>query len=134
MHDLLIEDARIVDGTGAPAVRGSLCVRDGRIAAIHREPHPGEAAAERIDAGGLVLAPGFPLALAARADAEVRRWFLSTADDGEARAREAVAAALDGADFLAETHLAAARLDVNGGHFGRAARHLDRFLPAGGDQ
>jgi len=59
MHDLIIEDARIIDGTGAPAFHGSLCVRDGAIVAIHRQARTGEAAAERIDAGGLVLAPGF---------------------------------------------------------------------------
>jgi N-acyl-D-amino-acid deacylase len=59
MYDLIIEDARIVDGTGAPAFVGSLCVRDGVIVAIHRRARTGEAAAERIDAGGLVLAPGF---------------------------------------------------------------------------
>jgi N-acyl-D-aspartate/D-glutamate deacylase len=59
MYDLIIEDARIVDGTGAPAFAGSLCVREGVIEAIHRRTRTGEACAERIDAGGLVLAPGF---------------------------------------------------------------------------
>jgi len=59
MYDLIIEDARIVDGTGADSFAGSLCVRNGMIEAIHRQPRTGEAAAERIDAGGLVLAPGF---------------------------------------------------------------------------
>ena len=37
----------------------SLCIHDGAIVAIHRRARTGEAAAERIDAGGLVLAPGF---------------------------------------------------------------------------
>ena len=34
MYDLLIENARIVDGTGAPAYSGSLAVKDGRIVAM----------------------------------------------------------------------------------------------------
>ena len=57
MHDLLIEDARIVDGTGAPARRGSVAVTAGRITAVGIEA--GEAARERLNARGLVLAPGF---------------------------------------------------------------------------
>ncbi|HCO44336.1 MAG TPA: amidohydrolase, partial [Gammaproteobacteria bacterium] len=57
MYDLLIENARIVDGTGAPAFPGGLAVKDGRIVALGQVP-AGEAA-ERIDAAGQVLAPGF---------------------------------------------------------------------------
>jgi len=57
MFDLLIENARICDGTGAPSTMGSLAVKDGRIAAIG--PLKGEAAFEKIDALGAVLAPGF---------------------------------------------------------------------------
>ena len=54
--DLLITNARIIDGTGAPAVTGSVAVRDGRIAGVGRVSG---AAARTIDAHGLVLAPGF---------------------------------------------------------------------------
>jgi len=57
MHDLVIDDARIVDGTGAPARHGSLAVKDGRVVEVGGAT--GQAAAERIDAGGLALAPGF---------------------------------------------------------------------------
>ena len=55
---LLIENARIVDGAGSPEYRGSLRVVDGRIAAVgpEVEPVPGD---DLLDAGGLVLAPGF---------------------------------------------------------------------------
>jgi N-acyl-D-aspartate/D-glutamate deacylase len=59
MHDLSIENARIVDGTGAPAFHGSLAASGGRITELSRTPRPGAAARERIDAEGLVLAPGF---------------------------------------------------------------------------
>ena len=54
--DLLITNARIVDGTGAPAVTGSVGVWNGRIAAIGTVAGP---ATRTIDAHGLVLAPGF---------------------------------------------------------------------------
>jgi N-acyl-D-amino-acid deacylase len=54
--DLLITNARIVDGTGSPAVAGSVAVRDGRIAGVGRVSG---AAARTIDAHGLVVAPGF---------------------------------------------------------------------------
>jgi N-acyl-D-aspartate/D-glutamate deacylase len=55
MNDLVIENARIVDGLGTPARAGSLAVKDGRIAAVGNDVGP---ARERIDADGLVLAPG----------------------------------------------------------------------------
>jgi len=55
MHDLVIENARIVDGLGAPARAGALAVKDGRIAEIGDKVG---AARERVDAQGLVLAPG----------------------------------------------------------------------------
>jgi N-acyl-D-amino-acid deacylase len=55
MHDLLIRDAWLVDGTGAPGRRASVAVSDGRIAAVGS----GLGAARQIVAGdGLVLAPG----------------------------------------------------------------------------
>ena len=56
MHDLKITNAKIVDGTGAPAYQGELAVKDGRIAEIGETV--GEAVAT-IDANGLVLSPGF---------------------------------------------------------------------------
>ena len=54
--DLLITNARIVDGTGGPSITGSVAVRDGRIAGVGRVTGP---AARTINAGGKVLAPGF---------------------------------------------------------------------------
>jgi len=54
--DLLIRDAEIVDGTGAPARHGAVGVRDGRIAAIGDIDEP---AAKTVDAQGQTLAPGF---------------------------------------------------------------------------
>ena len=57
VHDLVIANARIVDGTGAPARDGALAVRDCRISAIGAADDLGPAR-ERVDAEGLVLAPG----------------------------------------------------------------------------
>ena len=56
MLDLLIRDAEIVDGTGAPARHGDVGVRDGRIVAVGDVD---ELAAKSVDAQGQTLAPGF---------------------------------------------------------------------------
>ena len=56
-YDVLIRNARIVDGSGNPWRRADLAVKDGRIAALGRIP---EATATRtIDAHQRILAPGF---------------------------------------------------------------------------
>lgn len=54
--DLLITNARIADGTGAPLIEGSVAVKDGRIAAVGRVSG---AATTEVDAGGRIVAPGF---------------------------------------------------------------------------
>jgi N-acyl-D-aspartate/D-glutamate deacylase len=56
MHDLVIADARIVDGTGGPSRHGSIAVKDGRIVEVGGAP--GQAARERLTAGGRAVAPG----------------------------------------------------------------------------
>ena len=55
--DLVITNARIIDGTGAPARTGDVGIRDGRIVRIGAIP--ANDARERLNAAGLVLAPGF---------------------------------------------------------------------------
>ncbi|WP_328397053.1 D-aminoacylase [Streptomyces sp. NBC_00390] len=57
--DLVIRDARIVDGTGSPSYRADVRIRDGRIAAIRREGEPALFGARTLDAHGLALSPGF---------------------------------------------------------------------------
>ena len=62
MHDLIIRNATVVDGTGAPARAGDVAITGGRIDTVTA---PGaslparRAPPEEIDAGGLVAAPGF---------------------------------------------------------------------------
>lgn len=56
MSDLVIRDAVLVDGTGAPAYRGDLAVTDGRIEALGTVSGTGT---REIDAAGMALAPGF---------------------------------------------------------------------------
>lgn len=57
--DLLVENSRIVDGTGTPWFRGAIGVNDGKISHILRERNHGFDAAIRIDADESVLCPGF---------------------------------------------------------------------------
>jgi N-acyl-D-aspartate/D-glutamate deacylase len=56
MHDLLIRNARIVDGTGGESFRGSIAVQDGRISYIGPDAPDARAT---IDARGRIVAPGF---------------------------------------------------------------------------
>lgn len=56
-YDILIMNARIVDGTGAPWFVGDIGIRGDRIAAIG-DLHTATAE-KRIDAAGLVASPGF---------------------------------------------------------------------------
>lgn len=55
--DLIITRGRIVDGTGNPWFVADLAVKDGRIASLGHIA--ADRAARTIDAGGLIVAPGF---------------------------------------------------------------------------
>lgn len=57
MLDLLIQNARIVDGTGMPAYYSHVGIREGKIAVI--APVIQEPAKQVMDAKGLTLTPGF---------------------------------------------------------------------------
>jgi N-acyl-D-amino-acid deacylase len=55
LHDLVIRDALLLDGTGSPPRRGALAVSQDRITAVGEVEGK---ASETIDAGGLALMPG----------------------------------------------------------------------------
>jgi N-acyl-D-amino-acid deacylase len=56
-YDLIIRNARVVDGTGNPWYRADVGVRNGKIAVMGDLSH--EAAKRTIDAKERVVAPGF---------------------------------------------------------------------------
>jgi N-acyl-D-aspartate/D-glutamate deacylase len=56
MLDVLIRGGSVVDGTGSPARRADVGIRDGRIVAVGDVR---DDAGETVDAGDLVVAPGF---------------------------------------------------------------------------
>ena len=59
-YDILIKNAKIIDGSAAPWFMGDVAVADGRIAAVGKLSPAAEADASRvIDASGKILAPGF---------------------------------------------------------------------------
>ena len=55
--DLIITDGHVIDGTGSPWYTADVGIRGGRIAAIGKFRNA--AAKQRVDATGLVVAPGF---------------------------------------------------------------------------
>jgi N-acyl-D-aspartate/D-glutamate deacylase len=55
-YDIVIKGGTIVDGTGAPGFRADVAIANGQIAEIGRVTESGR---DTIDAGGLVVAPGF---------------------------------------------------------------------------
>ncbi len=56
MHDLVIRNGTIIDGTGADRVIGDVAIDDGKIAAVGVVAESGQ---REIDATGLLVTPGF---------------------------------------------------------------------------
>ena len=90
-YDILITNARILDGSGAPAVSGDVAIVGRRIARVSTEPLPRDSALRVIDAKGRVLAPGF-IDMHAHLDPLLRM------PDAESAARQGVTLALGGPD------------------------------------
>lgn len=57
MYDILIQNGHVIDGTGSPAIKAQVAVKDGKIVKIARQIC-GEAQTV-IDAAGKVITPGF---------------------------------------------------------------------------
>ena len=57
MHDIVIRNAEVIDGTGKPANRSDVAVDEGRIAEVGDLSR--SSAKHVIDAKGLAVAPGF---------------------------------------------------------------------------
>jgi N-acyl-D-amino-acid deacylase len=55
-YDILIRGGSILDGTGSPWFKGDVAIRDGRIKKVG---HVAGGARKTVDAGGMVVAPGF---------------------------------------------------------------------------
>jgi len=58
-QNVVITNARIIDGTGKVIERGSLVARDGRIVSVGEGAAPSEKGAARIDARGMTIMPAF---------------------------------------------------------------------------
>ena len=56
MLDLVVRNARVYDGSGAPGYAGEVGIHQGRIVRVGRVPEQGH---KEIDARGLAVAPGF---------------------------------------------------------------------------
>ena len=88
-QDLVISNARILDGTGTVTASGSIVVRDGRIAAVGANASGAAANAVRIDAGGRTVMPGFIDAHRHIIQGDPARWL---AEQSAANMREYLAA------------------------------------------
>ena len=58
-QNLVITNARILDGRGGSIARGSVVVRDGKIVSVAQGAAPTQAGARVIDAKGMTVMPGF---------------------------------------------------------------------------
>jgi imidazolonepropionase-like amidohydrolase len=83
-QDLVITNAHILDGTGNAIERGTVVVRDGRIAAVGANISGAPANAVRIDAGGRTVMPGFIDAHRHIVQGDPSRW-LAEQSEGDMR-------------------------------------------------
>jgi N-acyl-D-amino-acid deacylase len=57
IHDLVIRNGQVIDGTGAPAIKSDIAVSNGKIVAV--ETTITATAKQEIDATGMIVTPGF---------------------------------------------------------------------------
>ena len=121
-YDLVLENARVVDGTGAPWFRADVGVRGDRIAAVG-DLH-GAPAGQRIDVHDHVLAPGFidllgqselTLLVDPRGESKIRQGVTSElTGEGVSVAPMTPALAAEARDWLTLHHLGVDWTDLSG--------------------
>ena len=77
-QNLVIVNARVVDGKGGVIERGSVAVRDGKIASVTAGAPASTAGAQRIDAQGRTLMPGFIDAHRHIVNGDAKEWLTKT--------------------------------------------------------
>ncbi len=105
-QDLVISNGRILDGTGSTLERGTIVVRDGRIAAVGSTASGASPNAVRIDAGGRTVMPGFIDAHRHIVQGDPARWLAEQSADNMREYLEAgfttVFSAIDPLDQILE--------------------------------
>jgi len=114
MFDLVIRNAKVIDGTGAGAIRGDVAIRGGRIAIIG-DIDDDVGAARTIDAAGRVLCPGF-IDIHTHSD-------LTLIDDGrgESKLRQGVTTEVVGNCSFSAFPIEPARLGLHADHLARVS-------------
>jgi dihydroorotase/N-acyl-D-amino-acid deacylase len=90
-YDLLISGGTVIDGTGAERYRADVAITGGRIVAVSRTTIDPATARRRINASGLIVAPGF-IDLHAHLEPIIQM------PDAESHVRQGVTLALGGPD------------------------------------
>jgi dihydroorotase/N-acyl-D-amino-acid deacylase len=90
-YDIVLTNARIVNGTGDPAFSGDVAITGRRIVRVSTTPIPRDSALRVIDVKGHVLAPGF-------IDMHAHLEPLLSMPDAQSAARQGVTLALGGPD------------------------------------
>mgnify|MGYP002763178082 CR=1 FL=1 len=57
--DLLLDNAKIIDGTGSPWFRGAVRINDGQIVGVSRQKNRNLNSKTRVNLDGLLICPGF---------------------------------------------------------------------------
>ena len=117
MHDILITNVTIIDGTGSAPTQGHVGMKDGIITAVSAGPSPKSPEAQArntIDGAGKVLCPGF-IAIHTHSD-------LTLIEDGrgESKLRQGVTTEVVGNCSFSAFPIEPRHLDLHADHLARA--------------
>jgi N-acyl-D-aspartate/D-glutamate deacylase len=104
-YDVLIANARIIDGSGQPAREGDIAIRAGRIVAVGRVPSA--PAGQRIDAAGLTVTPGF-------IDSHAHAGDMTQRPNAEASVASGITTVVAGTDGISAVDIGEALDDIAG--------------------